>query len=729
MQPSEIKAKTKLSDFIGQYVELKQDGPEYKGLCPFHDDNTPSFHVVDDKEFYHCFACGAHGDVFDFAMEYSGLSFSEAKKAVVENLSLTQETEPRKTQKSDPYAIYKPLPLPEQPLLPGQRVKVINPKRDHREWTLTPEAVYRYPGAYVLRVLINGKKITPVIHWCIRGKWQGWVLYPLPRVDRPYYGELQPGGHVVIVEGEKVTDVVQALLPRCSVLTWPGGTNQTTGVKWPDLAGRVVWLLADADQAGHEAMAEIAGRLPGAIVRSVLPDLAKYPKAWDVADTQWTSPQQFINWMTSNVTPLPGRAQPDPVPLDQPLADLDTTYHIDHVKRDKEGNFKYAMGTAENLRRLLDRYDITLRYNEIARAIELQSSQLDMTGDLASNCMGSVVEDLCRLNRYPYTNAKSHFPKLASDHTYNPVRDYINAKPWDGTERIPALFDCLTLKRQTDAGTSYMLFRKWILGAIAIALDFTDKFEHALVLVDTKGGIGKTRFFTSLCPKPLRADGVMLDPHKPDSVYECISKWLIELGEIDGTFNKATTESLKAFLSRDHDEMRRPYQPEPANFKRRTAFFGSVNSSDFLVDDTNNRRYWPIEVTAVDYEHTIDMQQVWAEALVMVQRGESWHLDREQNEKIAEYNAEHRHVSTIEELVLSAYDVWADEKRSDVNVTQVLHELGFSRPTLAEKRRAGKLLRDRFDNRILDGVRVYSLPYPKQTNKTVPYQQVFSEPK
>lgn len=713
MQPGEIKARTKLSDFIGQYVQLKQNGPEYKGVCPFHDDHDPSLTVNDDKEFYHCFACGAHGDIFDFAREYSGLSFGEAKQAVIENLSLTPETRLRKTTKTDYYAIYKPLPLPDKPILPGHALKVVNPKRDHKLSTLRPEAVYRYPGAYVLRVVIDGNKITPVVHWCSRGDWRGWVMYPLPNENRPFYGELQAGGHVVIVEGEKVVDFARPLLPGCSVLTWPGGTNQAAGVNWPDLQSRVVWLLADADKDGNKAMLQVAKCLPGADVRAVLPDLDRYPKAWDVADTEWTGPQQLINWMASNVTPLPGRAQPVPAPLDQPLSDLDIIYHNDHVKRDKEGNFKFAMGTAENLRRLLDQYGITLRYNEIARSIELQSDQLDMTGDLASNCMGSVVEDLCRLNRYPHTTAKSHFPKLASDHTYNPVRDYINAKPWDGTERIPALFDCLTLKRQADAGTCYMLFRKWILGAVAIALDHTDKFEHALVLVDTKGGIGKTRFFTSLCPKPLRADGVMLDPHKPDSVYECISKWLIELGEIDGTFNKATTESLKAFLSRDHDELRRPYRPEPDNYKRRTAFFGSVNSTDFLTDDTNNRRYWPIEVTAVDYEHTIDMQQVWAEALVMVQRGESWHLDRQQNNMIGSYNDQHRYMDNVEERILTWYKKSDSQAGRGKTATEVLAEIGISNPSLTQKRRAGKVLRQHFGHYVSAKITYYKMPEPR----------------
>ena len=59
----EIRARLTLSDVIGRSVKLTRKGREYTGLCPFHNEKTPSFTVSDDKNFYHCFGCGAHGDV------------------------------------------------------------------------------------------------------------------------------------------------------------------------------------------------------------------------------------------------------------------------------------------------------------------------------------------------------------------------------------------------------------------------------------------------------------------------------------------------------------------------------------------------------------------------------------------------------------------------------------------------------------------------------------------
>ena len=62
----------------GRKVRLTRKGREHSGLCPFHNEKTPSFTVNDDKAFYHCFGCGEHGDVISFVMETEGLSFPEA---------------------------------------------------------------------------------------------------------------------------------------------------------------------------------------------------------------------------------------------------------------------------------------------------------------------------------------------------------------------------------------------------------------------------------------------------------------------------------------------------------------------------------------------------------------------------------------------------------------------------------------------------------------------------
>ncbi|MEE3094207.1 MAG: DNA primase [Pseudomonadota bacterium] len=73
----ELRNRTSLVDLIGRKVNLQRRGKEHLGLCPFHKENTPSFTVNDDKAFYHCFGCGAHGDAISFVMETENLTFPE----------------------------------------------------------------------------------------------------------------------------------------------------------------------------------------------------------------------------------------------------------------------------------------------------------------------------------------------------------------------------------------------------------------------------------------------------------------------------------------------------------------------------------------------------------------------------------------------------------------------------------------------------------------------------
>jgi DNA primase len=75
---SEIRSRADIVQVIGQHVQLKKAGRNWKGLCPFHGEKTPSFNVSPDKGFFHCFGCQKHGDVFTFVMELEGKSFIEA---------------------------------------------------------------------------------------------------------------------------------------------------------------------------------------------------------------------------------------------------------------------------------------------------------------------------------------------------------------------------------------------------------------------------------------------------------------------------------------------------------------------------------------------------------------------------------------------------------------------------------------------------------------------------
>src|ERR1700757_4278037 len=102
----ELRSRVSLSGLIGRRVKLARRGREYAGLCPFHHEKTPSFYVVEDKFFFHCFGCGAHGDAIGFVMRADNLDFIEAISKLAEEAGLAvpqstpQERERAQRQKT-----------------------------------------------------------------------------------------------------------------------------------------------------------------------------------------------------------------------------------------------------------------------------------------------------------------------------------------------------------------------------------------------------------------------------------------------------------------------------------------------------------------------------------------------------------------------------------------------------------------------------------------------------
>lgn len=101
----EIRARLPVSAVVGRRVRLTKAGREWRGLSPFNAEKTPSFYVNDQKQFYHCFSSGKHGDIFSFVIETEGLSFPEAVErlageAGVTLPKLTEETVEREKKRA-----------------------------------------------------------------------------------------------------------------------------------------------------------------------------------------------------------------------------------------------------------------------------------------------------------------------------------------------------------------------------------------------------------------------------------------------------------------------------------------------------------------------------------------------------------------------------------------------------------------------------------------------------
>jgi DNA primase len=98
----ELRGRTSLSALVGKTVKLSRAGREHKGCCPFHNEKTPSFYVNDDKGFYHCFGCGAHGDAIRWMTDQQGLPFIDAVKELAQTAGLeVPAPSPQAAQKAE----------------------------------------------------------------------------------------------------------------------------------------------------------------------------------------------------------------------------------------------------------------------------------------------------------------------------------------------------------------------------------------------------------------------------------------------------------------------------------------------------------------------------------------------------------------------------------------------------------------------------------------------------
>lgn len=341
-------------------------------------------------------------------------------------------------------------------------------------------------------------------------------------------------------------------------------------------------------------------------------------------------------------------------------------------------NPKKLLATLDNMRCLLAYYQIICRYNVISKriffAIPHETFSVENSEDAAFACVFSYMKEW----KLPVDGYQAYLMRIADENQYNPAMNWITSKPWDRISRLQQLYDTIT-SPETEA--KELLIRRWLITAVCMAKGEGVDSAGCLVLQGPQD-MGKTWWVKSLVPQEKRNELVRtdasVDPTDKDSVSQVISYWIVELGEIGATFRKSDIDALKSFITRDHDTMRRPYGIGDKRYPRRTALLASVDQTIYLHDTAGNRRFWTIPCTAINSYHQIDMQQLWAEVLHMVENGETWRLEPDEKAHIARINEEHMQIEPIHEMLLDKYR-WdeisyvADWKTS----TQIATDLGL----------------------------------------------------
>lgn len=220
--------------------------------------------------------------------------------------------------------------------------------------------------------------------------------------------------------------------------------------------------------------------------------------------------------------------------------------------------------------------------------------------------------------------------KVVDDRSYHPIREYLDSlPPWDGVTRAERiLIDYLGAE---DNAYTRAVTRKTLCGAVARVQRPGAKFDHILVLNGDQG-IGKSTLIAKLGGEWYSDSLSLTDMNDKTAAEKLQGYWILEIGELAG-MKKADIDKVKAFISRQDDKYRASFGRRVTPHPRQCIFFGTTNSQNgYLRDITGNRRFWTVKTPGTGklkpWQITKeDVRQIWAEALVLVERGEKLYLD------------------------------------------------------------------------------------------------------
>lgn len=596
MNDRKERLKPFLLDYIQEITQKSKGKDQY--ICPLCNsgtgrNGTGAFTYYPDSYTYKCFACGEYGDIFTLHAQLNNLSSTSDFVQIVDELekkfNIVSTYSTSSASKSEPWVqlrthIYQSINRD------NIATKTIYRKPDGSKTAIW----HRYEGNTLVKGL-NGLKM-PLYH-----------VHNLTDSTKP----------VFIVEGEKDVETMEKL--GYIATTSPNGA----GTKWkteytPLFRGFDVVILADNDEVGLKSATNTAENVV-TVARSVklVPSQALYaplkPKG-DISDIvecigAVNATQLIENVLNGNDYIFTSK------PSSEPQQDNSST--------------KKQMIDYEIFAEFIEKQGYSIKYNQITHNFEFFGFDEGESKEHLAENVPTILRD--RLKKlYSHVSRQDitdYITQYATRHKYNPVLNAIKAVKWDGKDRVGLIYNIFKIPMNTmDDYYSRVFILKWLKQCVCGLFNDIDKpFSLDIILVfQGKQGIGKTRFFEMLAlNSKFFGEGICLDPRDKDSIIQATSKWISELGELGSTMKK-DMDSVKAFLTKSTDEYRTPYGKASLHYPRMTSFVGTVNDTEFLIDQTGNRRFVTIPLApdlVIDYNTQIkpfDALQLWAQIYNMV---------------------------------------------------------------------------------------------------------------
>ena len=323
--------------------------------------------------------------------------------------------------------------------------------------------------------------------------------------------------------------------------------------------------------------------------------------------------------------------------------------------------------TTYNMERIIqldNRFKEKIKYNEFSDKIEYQENPID---DNHISKMSSIIEN--EYNIHSHKKLDDAIRNVANSNRYNPLKKILEGLEWDGVQRINTMFTD-TLGAENNKYNSNVA-KLLLLGALNRLYNEGCKFDYCVILSsENTQGLGKSSLIRKLALDDMYfTDSLRTLETDTNTLQLLRGKWFIELGELKALNKcKGGAESIKQFISAQADTYRDSYARHTKDFKRKCVFVGTTNKSEYLIDDTGNRRFLPV-ICATEgdkesmsrikyhmYENTEEIKnyvlQLWAEAMFVFQNEDySLVLDKENEKELEKLHKGARVYNPIVDLI------------------------------------------------------------------------------
>lgn len=522
------------------------------------------------------------------------------------------------------------------------------------------------------------------------GQWT-WNLRGVRLVPYNLGGIMSCDRGVVICEGEKDADRLISM--GICATTSCGGAAKWKSSYNKYFKDKRVFIIPDNDLPGRKHAEQVASNLTGVAATIKIVELPGGEKS-DVSD--WLDAGGDKRKLAELIKNSPeykkklhapeDTAKQHVIETDQPAVATVPSF-IEWPDAKDNG---MPLETIANLEHLMKLYGITLKYDVISKQPVCTFPGQEYSLDNAEECFLADVQSICAKHRMQSGKAPQYMTRISDKQQINPAKNWIESAPWDGHDYIAELTASL---KPRNPKAARLFLERWMVSAIAGALRYDGVAAQGVLVLLGKQGIGKTSWFKRLFKghEDLFLEGSIVDPTDRDSVKKNLKYWVVELGELEATLRRSD-QSLRAFITSQSDEFRKPYARGESKYPRRTVFCGTVNEFQYQRDPEGNRRYWTVVCDGALDQHNVNVQQAWAQAADIYHKTKTWWLDRDELKQLNEMNKDFESASPIKELIQERFDLRC-ERNSEYTATQVLIECGYDKPNTKQVRECSSILR------------------------------------